>query len=114
AQPFQTIQHAANLAQPGDTVFIRGGTYRETVVPAHSGMAGAPIVFEPYQNEKVLIDGADPVTGGWTNSQGSIWQTHVPWNLGAGQNQVFVDGHMVSEAAWPNGTPDPSHPVMSL
>src|ERR1700726_1552925 len=35
AAPFRTIQHAANLAQPGDTVQIRGGIYRETVTVAH-------------------------------------------------------------------------------
>jgi hypothetical protein len=28
--PFQTIQHAASIAEPGDLVLIRGGIYRET------------------------------------------------------------------------------------
>ncbi len=40
AAPFQTIQHAASIAGPGDTVDIRGGTYRESVKPARSGSAG--------------------------------------------------------------------------
>src|SRR5688500_14247788 len=35
--PFRTIQRAADVAQPGDTVFVRGGTYRETVTPRRSG-----------------------------------------------------------------------------
>src|SRR5688572_1043280 len=38
--PFRTIQQAANVAQPGDTVLVRGGTYRETVRPARSGNSG--------------------------------------------------------------------------
>ena len=41
AQPFATIQQAANVAEAGDTVFIRGGTYHETPsCPAHSGTPG--------------------------------------------------------------------------
>ena len=43
--PFRTIQQAANVADAGDTVFIRGGTYRESVRPAHSGTASNPITF---------------------------------------------------------------------
>src|SRR5579859_3511318 len=55
--PFRTIQHAANLARPGDTVLIRGGTYPETVTPARSGTPGAPITFAAYNGENVTIDG---------------------------------------------------------
>src|ERR1700724_3758393 len=38
AAPFKSIQRAANVANSGDVVDIRGGTYRETVNPAHSGV----------------------------------------------------------------------------
>src|SRR5438270_13565563 len=38
AAPFRTIQRAATLANGGDTVMIRGGTYPETVHPSHSGV----------------------------------------------------------------------------
>ena len=41
ARPFLTIQHAANLAKPGDVVDIRGGKYHETVTPTQSGTAKA-------------------------------------------------------------------------
>src|SRR5688500_14022654 len=46
--PFRTIRRAADFASPGDTVLIRGGTYRETVRPARSGTSSEPIVFKPY------------------------------------------------------------------
>src|SRR5215208_666743 len=59
AAPFRTIQRAANFAGSGDTVFIRGGTYRETVRPAHSGSSSDPVVFRPYNNETVTVSGAD-------------------------------------------------------
>ena len=50
ASPFRTIQHAAKLVQLGDTVLVRGGTYRETVTPSHSGTSSQPITFKPYSN----------------------------------------------------------------
>ena len=40
-QPFRTIQHAADTAEPGDTVLIRGGIYRERVFIRHP--AGAAV-----------------------------------------------------------------------
>ena len=48
ASPFLTIQQAANVAQAGDNVYVRGGTYRETVTVANSGTSSAPITFQPY------------------------------------------------------------------
>ena len=47
--PYQTIQKAANVAQAGDNVYVRGGTYRETVTLSNSGTSGSPITFQPYQ-----------------------------------------------------------------
>jgi hypothetical protein len=112
-QPFLTIQQAANIAMPGDTVFIRGGTYHETVVPAHSGTASQPITYQPYNGEPVTIDGADPLAG-WSLNNGSVYQANLGWDLGSGQNQVFVDGQMMTEARWPNTSLDPSHPTFAL
>lgn len=110
ARPFQTIQRAATLAQPGDTVFIFGGTYHETVIPAHSGTASAPITYRPYNSAPVTIDGADSVSG-WTLYQGHIYTAKMPWDLGEGNNQVFVDGAMTNEARFPNTSLDPSTPT---
>jgi chitodextrinase len=108
--PFQTIGQAAKIAQPGDHVEIEAGTYRETVTPAHSGTPGNPIVFEAYNGQNVTISGADPI-GGWTQYSGSIYDASMPWNLGEGNNEVFVNGKAINEAAWPNGAiGDLSHP----
>jgi Right handed beta helix region/Protein of unknown function (DUF1565) len=105
AQPFRTIQKCASTATAGTACFMRGGTYRETVKPTNSGQSGSPIVFKPYNNETVLISGADIVTN-WATERGSIYKASVPWNLGAGNNQVFVDGKMMTEARYPNKSPD--------
>ena len=67
--PFLTIQQAATVAKAGDTVDIVGGTYREEVIPAHSGTATAPITYQPYNNQKVVVSGANIVTG-WTQYSG--------------------------------------------
>jgi hypothetical protein len=108
--PFQTIQHAASIARPGDLVLIRGGTYRETVTPATSGTPAKPITFAAYNNEPVIIDGADPITG-WSVDTGSIYQASMPWDLGAGNNQVFVDGQALNQARWPATSLDLSNPT---
>jgi len=42
--PFATIQAAADVAQAGDTVFIKPGTYAEAVKPKNSGKEGSPII----------------------------------------------------------------------
>ena len=108
-QPLRSINAAAQLAQPGDTVFIRGGTYRETVRPSRSGAADAPITFTAYNGETVTVSGADPVTG-WSKHSGSVYKANQAWDLGTTMNQVFVDGRMMIEARWPNTTLDVSRP----
>lgn len=112
AAPLETIQAAATVAQPGDAVMIEGGTYHETVTPANSGTASAPISYQAYNNQTVIIDGADPITG-WSGYNGSIYSAAQSWDLGEGSNQVFVDGQMVNEARWPNASLDVSHPAFS-
>jgi hypothetical protein len=45
ATAFRTIQKAANLAEPGTTVHVLPGVYRETVWPVSSGNATEPIIY---------------------------------------------------------------------
>lgn len=104
-QPFRTVQKCASVATPGTACFIRAGTYRETVKPANSGQSGLPILFKPYNNETVLMSGANVVKN-WTVDNGSIYKASVAWDLGAGNNQVFVDGKMMLEARYPNSSLD--------
>jgi hypothetical protein len=40
ARPFKTLKKACAVARAGDTVAIRAGTYREALMPQHSGEAG--------------------------------------------------------------------------
>ena len=106
AQPFQTIQKAADVMQAGDTCLIFGGTYRETVTPANAGTSGSPITFKAAAGENVVISGLEPISG-WTNHSGNIYKADLSWSLDH-EDQVFVvDGSSVTylwEARWPNIT----------
>ncbi len=101
--PFKTIQQAASEMAPGDTCFIRGGTYRETVTPAVSGWSSAPITFTNYNGESVLISGLDRVTDSWSVDSGGVYKASVSLAMGS-MNQVFVEDAMAYEARWPNNT----------
>jgi len=46
-KPFRTIQHAVDLVEPGDSVYLKDGTYRESVRIRKSGRAGACILLRP-------------------------------------------------------------------
>ncbi len=106
--PFRTIQQAADLLKPGDECRIKGGTYRETVVPARSGSADQPIVFRPYENEQVVISGCEKVEA-WQKVRDHVYKAKVSMPLGH-ENQVFADGRMMFEARWPNaGGTDQKH-----
>jgi hypothetical protein len=45
SRPFKTIAPAAERAQPGDTVLVHAGIYRERVTPARGGEEARPITY---------------------------------------------------------------------
>jgi hypothetical protein len=61
ALPFRTIQKAVSLLQAGDTVYIKAGTYTETISiygpGSPSGTASNYITVRNYGNDEVIIDG---------------------------------------------------------
>lgn len=101
--PFAKIQTAVNKLQPGDTLFIRGGIYRERVSFPRSGTIHQRIVVEGYPGEKPVISGCEPITQ-WTlwDSTNNIWKAPMRWTLGIGRNQIFSHGQVMVEARYPN------------
>ena len=81
AAPFRTVSKAADLAVPGDTVVVHAGTYREWVQPRNSGTKDAPITYQAAPGEKVVITGADLMTGWTKDAAGPAGQAvyRVPW-----------------------------------
>ena len=56
--PWLTIQHAANTAVAGDTVYAMRGVYNEIVTFPNSGSASAGyIAFESYPGQTATLDG---------------------------------------------------------
>jgi hypothetical protein len=63
AQPFATVERAQTAASPGDTVYIRGGTYRFSGTQASvgvaftkSGLSGKPIRYFAHAGEVPIFD----------------------------------------------------------
>jgi len=56
-QPWKTIRKAANSVIAGDTVYLRGGVYFESVEINRSGTSAAPISFLAYPDETPILDG---------------------------------------------------------
>jgi parallel beta-helix repeat protein len=63
-KPFASISRAAATAKPGDTVFVRGGTYSPTRQQfiGSNGTAAARIAFKPFGTEKVVLNGSSLAT----------------------------------------------------
>ena len=101
--PFRTIQHAINNAQAGDVISIRGGTYRERLkIKELNGHKDAPITFVNYQNEEVILTGAEAINTPWVKHDENIWKTNLNFDI----SQLFLDGQMLTAARWPNITKD--------
>lgn len=63
--PFATISQAAFFAQPGDTVHVMPGIYRERVAPRRSGEPGKPITYRAQPGGSVIIRGSEPFQPDW-------------------------------------------------
>jgi len=76
--PFRTIQRAADVAQPGDTVTVHAGLYRERVNPPRGGRSETErIVYQAAPGEAVEIRGSEVVTG-WTRVKEDLWKAEIP------------------------------------
>jgi len=81
SSPLRTISRAAELAQPGDTVTVHAGEYREWVRPRRGGLSGTRrITYQAAPGEHVVIKGSERVTG-WGREQGTAWRVSVPNTL---------------------------------
>ncbi len=63
ASPLGTINHAFELAQPGDTILLRGGVYNQLVQTFRDGAPGAPITLMNAPGEVAYIDGTGITDG---------------------------------------------------
>ena len=74
SEPLRTIQHAAELAQPGDIITVHEGVYRERINPPRGGKSsGSRIVYQAARNEKVEIKGSEVIKG-WDKLDNDTWK----------------------------------------
>lgn len=79
-KPLRTINRAAQLALPGDTVTVHQGTYREWIDPLNGGESNARrILYRAAENEKVEVKGSELVTG-WKREKKNkqVWKVVLP------------------------------------
>lgn len=56
AEPWLTIQKAADTMVAGDSVYIKAGTYKTRVIPKNSGSVGNYITYQNYPGDEVILD----------------------------------------------------------
>src|SRR4051812_21313648 len=78
-RPWKTIGKAAERAEPGDVVLIRGGIYRESVIVKSSGVAASPIRVEAAPGEQVVVTGAD-LLANWRQAGAARPVYSVAWS----------------------------------
>jgi hypothetical protein len=95
--PLASLQAAADLVHPGDTVLVMNGTYtnggNDVLTISTSGTAGAPIIFEAAPGATPIIDSSGagralrstPRTSRSMDSRSSVMPpitlSHKPWRV---------------------------------
>ncbi len=128
-QPFRTIQHAADVAQPGDVITVHEGVYRERINPPRGGTSDKErIVYRAARGEKVDIKGSEVITN-WVKVQDDTWKVELPNTFFGDFNPysdlihgdwfdakhrehhtgaVYLDGDWLEEAAKPEDVMQPA------
>ena len=84
------LSGAGGRIVPGDTVWLRGGTYPGTHTSSLRGTASAPIVVRAYPGERVTLDGTSSSTitlnvdGAWTIYWGFEIMNTITTRFGSG------------------------------
>ena len=77
ARPWKTVAAAVKRLKPGDTLYLRGGTFYEQVTLTASGAQGKPITLCSYPGELAILDGgfrqfADDPANAWEPVAGDV------------------------------------------
>jgi hypothetical protein len=124
----RTIQRAADLAGPGETILVWPGVYAEDIHLRRGGRAGQPLVLRAALPGRAVITGAAaaevPGAWRWRSLGGRLYATAVSWRV----DGLRVDGvtayHSPSTdhlrqicaraGAWPAFSSSPSRLVLCL
>ena len=112
-RPYKSLGHAMKQLQPGDTLNLAAGTYRESLLLPARNWSGGSTVIQAASSAEVWIKGSDVVTG-WERQANGV---HVkrPWKVNS--QQVFIDGVALTQIGGTiyGGFPEkPGHPMAKL
>ena len=93
AVPLASLAKACAIAQPGETIVLRGGVYREILAPKNDG-----VTVRAMKGEKVTISGADLIEG-WKREADGSWSAP----LAAEPKKLLRDGQPWSEFSYDAG-----------
>lgn len=77
--PFATINRTDQVVRPGDTVYVRGGLYRQRVSLWANGTAKARITYRAHANERVILDAAGPINSRQPGNGVTLGGSYVDW-----------------------------------
>ncbi len=104
--PLKTISAAAERAQPGDTVLVREGVYRERVTPPRGGRPGSPIVYRAQPGDRVVIKGSNVWRPDWKPEGDGVYSAHPDDAMFDDRGSEYVDHYnplKVQLASTPEG-----------
>jgi len=90
--PFKTLNATIDLAEPGDTIFVRGGVYpcSGTINIDKSGEEGKPIHLRAYPTETPIFDFSTSMGNGFL-IRGAYWHLKGLIVTNAESNGVHID-----------------------
>lgn len=90
--PYATLGKAVAAVRPGQTIALRGGTYRPTepIGIKTSGTAAEPITLSNYRDEHPVIDASAIPDGKWTITQRTAYWTVQGLEIHGSTSHAYV------------------------
>lgn len=106
--PWRSVRHALGQLRAGDTLYLRGGVYRDPIYCAVAGTPEAPITIRAYPGERVILDGG---LAEFFDQPANAWEPYPAGALGEFRSVkayknirdvlgLFGDSHVALQTYW--------------
>jgi hypothetical protein len=91
-RPYGTLQRAVAAVKPGQTIALRGGTYRPAagITITTSGTPAEPITLSGYRDERPVIDAAGIPADQWAITQRTAYWTVQGLEIRGSRSHAYV------------------------
>ena len=80
SKPFRNINRGISRLRPGDILYVRAGTYNETVsISGTDGTENSPVIVTAYPGEAPVIDGTG-ISIGAGSGLVMLWQSYIQFS----------------------------------